>query len=291
MTGHDGDLLILGGGPAGCAAARMAASLGLRSFLVEARTLCHRLRSIPAVDNVLGFSSGPAYADAIAADLADTPLCAVRTGTRIEHLAADDTTVTATLSDGGALTAPYAVIATGVRPLTPPETSWITGPPGLPAAPLWDASPERLRAGPALVLGADRPLGTLLRSHPALDLRLTVLHPAADDYKADEVRHDPRVTLVRVDDLLLQHTGGLVRATASGATWTAQTLYLNLGNTAAPPAGALQRDATGYCPPDRQHPRVLIAGDLRSSRGQRIMTATGSGADAALIAYYRLRLG
>ncbi|MGI5171525.1 FAD-dependent oxidoreductase [Spirillospora sp. CA-253888] len=291
MAGHDVDLLILGGGPAGCAAARMAASLGLRSLLVEARTLCHRLRSIPAVDNVLGFSSGPAYADAIAADLVGTPLCTIRTGTRIERLTAADGTVTAALSDGSGPTAPYAVVATGVRPLAPPETSWITSPPGLPATPLWDASPDRLRTGPVLVLGADRPLGTLLRSHPDLDLRLTVLHPAADDYKADEVRHDPRVTLVRVDELFLRHGDGLVRATTSDSTWTAQTLYLNLGNTAAPPAGALNRDATGYCPPGGQHPRVLVAGDLRSPRGQRIMTATGSGADAALTAYYRLRFG
>jgi alkyl hydroperoxide reductase subunit AhpF len=34
---------------------------------------------------------------------------------------------------------------------------------------------------------------------------------------------------------------------------------------------------------------VLTAGDLRSARFQRIMTATGSGAEAALRAYYALQ--
>jgi thioredoxin reductase len=43
------------------------------------------------------------------------------------------------------------------------------------------------------------------------------------------------------------------------------------------------------CLPDRQHPRVLTAGDLRSTRFQRIMTATGSGSEAALRAYYALQ--
>ncbi|NEE06615.1 FAD-dependent oxidoreductase, partial [Streptomyces sp. SID7499] len=34
-TPLDTDLIIIGGGPAGCAAARMAAGVGMRSILVE----------------------------------------------------------------------------------------------------------------------------------------------------------------------------------------------------------------------------------------------------------------
>lgn len=44
-----------------------------------------------------------------------------------------------------------------------------------------------------------------------------------------------------------------------------------------------------YCPPIGQHPRIIVAGDLRSARFQRIMTALGSGSEAALHAYYATR--
>ncbi|MYS32518.1 pyridine nucleotide-disulfide oxidoreductase, partial [Streptomyces sp. SID4920] len=54
----------------------------------------------------------------------------------------------------------------------------------------------------------------------------------------------------------------------------------------AAPAGDPVRGADGYCAPADQHPRVLVAGDLRSARYQRIMTALGSGSEAALHAYY-----
>ena len=66
-------------------------------------------------------------------------------------------------------------------------------------------------------------------------------------------------------------------------------MYVNLGSAPVPPSGALVRDTSGYCPPDRQHSRIITAGDLRSARFQRIMAATGSGSEAALRAYYGLR--
>ncbi|MFE5550185.1 hypothetical protein ACFQ71_41530 [Streptomyces sp. NPDC056534] len=49
-------------------------------------------------------------------------------------------------------------------------------------------------------------------------------------------------------------------------------------------------DENGYCPPEMQHPRIFIAGDLRSGRFQRITTAQGSGAEAALAYYYSTAL-
>ena len=57
------DLVIVGGGPAGCAAAVMAASVGMRSVLIEPDALCAKLRHIAAVDNVVGgHTSGPELA-------------------------------------------------------------------------------------------------------------------------------------------------------------------------------------------------------------------------------------
>ena len=332
MGAQESDLVIIGGGPAGCAAAVMAASVGLRSVLVESRALGHSLRRIPALDNVLGFASGPGYADALAADVrrvadlrrtgrtgrADRAArCELLLGESADRLDAADDHVTVHLAGSDrTLTGRFAVVATGVRDALPAEVDWLTGeghrfaPPGTSArpgtlarpgtfAPLWTADAESLVGRTALVLGADRPLGTLLRGHPDLPLRLVVPYPEAEDYKADEVRDDPRVTLVPVRSLTLSDRpdGGVLAeaATAAGRTeqWllAADEVFLNLGRRPSTLPGLRADPADGYCPSDRQHPRVLTAGDLRSARAQRIMTATGSGSEAALRAYYATRLG
>ncbi|MFB6893181.1 FAD-dependent oxidoreductase [Kitasatospora sp. NPDC056327] len=311
------DLVIVGGGPAGCAAAVMAASVGLRSVLVERREPGDTLRRVPAVRNVLGFATGTAFADACAADLRQVAgSCDVLSGTTAAELHADGSGVTVRLAGphpagadsagpdsagrnpagpdpagpGRSVRGRYAIVATGVRAARPDEADWLAPAAVGPPAPLWEADAARLAGRRALVLGADRPLGTLLRAHPDTPLDLIVPHPPADAYKADEVRDDPRVTLLELGTLELRPAAG-GRITAGGlGTFAPGTVFVNLGVRPAALPGSLVRSADGYCPPDLQHPRILTAGDLRSSRAQRIMTATGSGAEAALHAYYALRL-
>ncbi|GAA1817555.1 FAD-dependent oxidoreductase [Planosporangium flavigriseum] len=287
----DTDLIIVGGGPAGCAAAVMASSLGLRCVLVEPVTLCHKLRHIPSTTNVLGgFASGGKLAGRITADVARAARCQVRLGRAAAGVRTFDDHVRVDLDDGETLHAPYAVVATGVRPQATAEVDWIDQDGELTAKPLWEADP--LPGAQVLVLGVDRPLGTLLRSHPDVDMRLVVLYSAAEQYKADEVRDDPRVALLPTAHLELRHgTDGLLRLRAVDDTgeernFAVDNLYLNLGSHPVVPAGDVRADASGYCPPGIQHPRILVAGDLRSARYQRILTAYGSGAEAALTAYY-----
>ncbi len=288
------DLIIVGGGPAGCAAALMAASVGMCSVLVEAAdALCGKLQHIAAVNNVAGgHTSGPELAAAITKDLARTDLCEVKLGVRATGIDASDDHVAVTLGTGRRLTAAYAIVATGVGPLSADDVSWLTVAEDMVLPTLWGATVPEREPGPLLVLGADRPLGTFLRAHASHSTAVVVAYPPGDDYKADEVRSDPRVTLLPLTRLS-------VRPAADGtfaAEWTdrqgqpgtlaARAVYLNLGSAPTPPPGALIPDSTGYCPPETQHPRILTAGDLRSSRFQRIMTATGSGSEAALRAYY-----
>lgn len=293
---HDTDLIIVGGGPAGCAAARTAASVGMRSVLIEPDALCRNLYRIPALNNVLGgHTDGPTLADAITTELAGTELCRLELGRRAVELQADDDHVTVTLDTGARLTAPYAVVATGVGPLQPGDVPWITAPSGHTVPPLWQARADDAEGRTLLVLGGDRPIGTFLRAHPATSTCLLVVHPEADSYKTEEIRDDPRVTLLAVEHLTLRLSdGATVTADAvsrDGAphTVTADAAYLSLGSAPTAPPGALVRGADGYCPPADQHPRVIVAGDLRSSRFQRIMTALGSGSEAALHAYYAAR--
>ncbi|MFI0923396.1 FAD-dependent oxidoreductase [Streptomyces sp. NPDC021012] len=295
-TLYDTDLIIIGGGPAGCAAARMAASVGMRSILIEPDRLCRNLYRIPALNNVLGgHTNGPELADSIVAELKSTELCRLELGRHVTELRADDDQVTVTVDTGARLTAPYAIVATGVGPLQPRDVAWITAPDGLTLPPLWQAEADEAEGRTLLVLGGDRPIGTFLRAHPATDTRLIVAYPAADAYKIEEVREDPRVTFVPVEYLTLDLTEGtsvsaeVVGQGGARQTITADAAYLSIGNAPTAPPGDLIRGTDGYCPPTDQHPRVIVAGDLRSARFQRIMTAMGSGSEAALHAYYAAR--
>ncbi|MBL1098957.1 FAD-dependent oxidoreductase [Streptomyces coffeae] len=309
----DTDLLIVGGGPAGCAAAVMAASVGMRSVLVESgEALCGVLRRIPVVRNVLGFTSGPGLAAAIEADVARCGPCRVELGRRVARVEAFDDHVAIALEPvagamgkhpprpaetrAGAvrLTAPYVVVATGVGPLGPADAEWLSGAEDRGLRPLWEADPAELAERTVLVLGADRPLGTCARSHPELRVRFLVAHPPEDAYKTEELGPDPRMELVAVRRLELAPGSGPLTAEALTVTGERRTLradrgYLNLGSAPAVPEGAVVTDGSGYCPPARQHPRVFTAGDLRSARFQRIATAMGSGGEAALGTYYASR--
>ncbi|SEC46592.1 FAD-dependent oxidoreductase [Streptomyces melanosporofaciens] len=301
----DTDLLIVGGGPAGCAAAVMAASVGMRSVLIESGdAVCGALRRIPVVSNVLGATNGPDLAAAVEADLARCDLCRVELGSRATLIDAFDDRVEVTVEPlapvgsargrGARLTAPYVVVATGVGPLGPEGAGWLGGVAGRALPPLWEADPAAIDGRTVLVLGADRPLGTVARAHPELRTRFVVAYPPEDAYKAEEIRRDSRVELVAVRRLEFGPSSAPVTAevrTVEGErrVLTADLAFLNLGSAPAPPAGAVATDRSGYCPPGRQHPRVFTAGDLRSVRFQRITTAMGSGGEAALGAYYASR--
>ncbi|MGP3944859.1 FAD-dependent oxidoreductase [Streptomyces sp. 6N106] len=301
----DTDLLIVGGGPAGCAAAVMAASVGMRSVLIESGdAVCGALRRIPVVSNVLGATNGPDLAAAIEADLARCDLCRVELGSRATLIDAFDDRVEVTVEPlapvgsargrGARLTAPYVVVATGVGPLGPEGAGWLGGVAGRALPPLWEADPAAIDGRTVLVLGADRPLGTVARAHPELRTRFVVAYPPEDAYKSEEIRRDSRVELVAVRRLEFGPSSAPVTAevrTVEGErrVLTADLAFLNLGSAPAPPAGAVATDRSGYCPPGLQHPRVFTAGDLRSVRFQRITTALGSGGEAALGAYYASR--
>ncbi|MEU8914757.1 NAD(P)/FAD-dependent oxidoreductase [Streptomyces nigrescens] len=288
----DTDLIVIGGGPAGCSAARMAASVGMHSTLIEPDSLCRNLYRIPALNNVLGgYSSGPELADSIATELKSTELCRLEIGRRATELRADDDQVTVTLDTGARLTAPYAIVATGVGPLQPRDAPWIAAPSDLPLPPLWKADAYDAEGRTLLVLGGDRPIGTFLRAHPSTPTCLVVVYPESDDYKVEEIRDDPRVTLRPVEHVTLHladdaATAEIVDRSGKRLTVAADAAFLSIGNAPTAPSGDIVRGTDGYSPPAAQHPRVIVAGDLRSARFQRIMTALGSGSEAALHAYY-----
>lgn len=267
----------------------------MRSVLIEPIGLCHQLSRIGNVTNVIGCSSGTEIAEQAAADVRAAGSCEVRLGQRCTAIQASSDQVAVDTDAGEIHEAPFVIVATGLRPQTPFETPWIEWLDDVTVPPLWNADPDHVMGGHALVLGVDRPLGTFLRTHPNLHTSLLVFYDGGEEYKAAEITDDPRVTLIPTRRLELHRTstGSLhVRVTVDGGeqrAFAADPMFLNLGSRPVLPTGDLVRDAAGYCSPDEQHKRILVAGDVRAARGQRIMTAYGSGADAALRAYYSLQ--
>ncbi|KNE83369.1 NAD(P)/FAD-dependent oxidoreductase [Streptomyces xinghaiensis] len=291
---YDADVLIVGAGPAGVSAAVMAASLKLRTVVIEAGLTGGKLHVVGALSNMPGnWSTGPDLAQALAQDLQrlqEDGWCTLMQARAVAVNGHDDR-AELTLDSGQVLTGQAIVVATGVATLTPAEADWVTAPSDLAAPPLWRAAPDSLM-GRTYVLGADRPIGTWLRVHQKTSNTLHVLCPPTDEYKVAEVAGDDRVRIVPVSHVTITRP-------AYGDGWTVEvkdqdgertvyavtTVLNNMGNRPAALKGLAQGE-DGYCPTDGQHPRIQVAGDLRSSRYQRIATAQGSGAEAVLTYYY-----
>ena len=294
MTSWDADLLVVGAGPAGVAAAVMASSLRMNALVVEAEQVGSKLQAIGAMENVPGgWSTGPALAEALAADLArhqDLGRVSVLSGRAVRVSGYDDRAEVA-LEDGRVLDASAAVVATGVTTLAPGDVPWIEAPDIEWLPPLWRTTADELNGRRTVVLGADRPLGTWLRAHPNAKLHFDVLFPEVDQYKTDEVVDDQRLRLDLIERVTVARVPQGFRITAwhrgvGAHTFAADTVLTNLGSKPAAIPG-LVLGADGYCPPDDQHPRILVAGDLKGAKMQRIAVAMGDGSRAALTPYYQ----
>ncbi|MFD5451243.1 NAD(P)/FAD-dependent oxidoreductase [Streptomyces sp. NPDC127100] len=294
MTTWDADLLVVGAGPAGVSAAVMASSLRMRTVVVEVEQVGAKLRAIGAMENVPGgWTTGGALAEALASDLdrhQELGRVTVLSG-RAARVDGHDDRAEVLLEDGRTLTAPAVVVATGVSTLMPEDVPWIEAPESRWLPPLWRATAEYLEGRRVVVLGADRPLGTWLRAHPQAGVNLDVLFPESDRYKTEEVADDGRLRLDVVDRVSVAPVADGFRVTAWHSfggphTFVVDAVLSNMGSKPAALAG-LVVGADGYCPPDEQHPRVLVAGDLKGAQMQRIAVAIGDGSRAALAPYYQ----
>ncbi|MER5890012.1 oxidoreductase [Streptomyces sp. NPDC001941] len=196
-----------------------------------------------------------------------------------------------TLDGGQDLSAGAVVVATGVSTLGAGDVDWVDAPDTGWLPPLWRAAAADLAGRRVAVLGTDQPLGTWLRAHPNADVRFDVFYPAADQYKTGEVADEPRVRLDLVERISIAPVSAGLRVTAwhphGGAhVFVVDTVLTNMGSKPAALTG-LEVDADGYCPPEAQHPRILVAGDLKGARMQWIAVAMGDGSRAALTPYYQ----
>ncbi len=324
------DLLIVGGGPAGLAAAVYGASEGLRTVLVEREATGGQAGMSSRIENYLGFPSGLSGGDL--ARRATTQ--AKRFGVDLlltQEVSAVRTTpgsLGVTLSDGTELGAHSIVLATGVSylRLDAPGLDRLVGRGVYYGAGLSEMS--SIAGEHVFVVGGANSAGqaamhfsTVARSVTML-VRGESLAAGMSHYLVEQIQRTPNIT-VRVGASVVGAAGEdhleqlVIRDNATGEAETEPTTALFVFIGARPRtewlAGVIACDERGFVltgpdvaaqdgrvwPLERDPylletsvPGVFAAGDVRHGSAKRVATAVGEGASAVLTVWqYRASAG
>jgi thioredoxin reductase (NADPH) len=314
------DLVVVGAGPAGLAAALYGASEGLLTVAVDAEATGGQAGTSSRIENYLGFPAGIS-----GSELADRAVIqARRFGARISvpaearGLSHRGDRHVITLDDGSEVAARAVVISSGVhyRRLDVPRLDEFEGSSVFYAATPMEAP---LCTGvPVVVVGGGNSAGqaTLFLTRHASRVRLVVREPdlevSMSRYLADRIRRNPNVELLlhtEVRELLgdrsleavvvednLTHERRTLKArrmfvfigAAPHVDWLEEQLRLDSGGyilTGADLGGA-EGDHRALLETSR--PGVFAAGDVRSGSIKRVASAVGEGAMAVRLVHEHL---
>ncbi len=322
------DLVVIGGGPAGLAAAVYGASEGLKTVLIEREATGGQAGTSSRIENYLGFPSGLSGADlaqratAQARRFGAELLAQEVTGVRI----ADPYRMIA-LADGGEISCYAIVVAPGVsvRRLDVPGAERVTGAGLYYGAALTEAA--HYRGEDVIVVGGANSAGqgAVFFSHYARRVTMLVrgksLADTMSQYLVDQIAASANIDVVpeteivevRGEDRL---TGVVVRSGAAGGTseMTATAVFVFIG--ARPRTerfeNVLARDPGGYIltgldlvkdgrpPPgwttarlpallETSVPGIFAAGDVRHGSSKRVAAAVGEGAVAVQLIHQYLK--
>ena len=309
----DGDLAVVGAGPAGLAAAVYGASEGLRTLVVERETIGGQAGSSSLIRNYLGFPRGVSGAELAQRAYQQAWLFGAKyvLGREATRLRAEGDRRLLTLSDGREVSARAVIIATGVRyrRLGIPRLEALVGV-GVYYTP-FDA--RLARDQDVFVAGGGNSAGQAAVHLAVQARRVTLLVRAASleqgmsDYLVQYVRRSPNIE-VRLGTELVDGGGEhrlesiTVRDRRTGAleTLPARILFALVG--ARPHtdwlAGTVARDERGYLlagkhlvdgawPLERRPrryetsmPGVFAVGDVRHEAAKRVASAVGEGSVA-----------
>ena len=307
------DLVVIGGGPAGLAAAIYGASEGLSTVLLDAVAPGGQAAATSRIENFLGFPFGVSGGDLIG----QASLQALKFGVRVyapceaRELRASGDTLDITLTDGRVIRARTAIVTSGAAYRTLDLERWndFEG-----AGIFYAATPLELRQvfeSPVVVVGGANSAGqaSLFLAANGCPVHLVVrgsdLGVRMSSYLVDRLLEDRRIE-VHTQSRVVGLDGGptLERVSIdSVGDVAARGLFCFIG---AEPAtswlGELDQDADGFLrtgtdvsvqslerwqglgreplPFETSVPRIFAAGDVRRGSMKRVAAAVGEGSSA-----------
>lgn len=321
------DLVVVGAGPAGMAAAVYAASEGVRTLVVDREAPGGQAGMSARIENYLGFPGGVSGADlaALAVSQAENfgvEIVAARSAT---GLAEDGPYRVVTLDDDRSIYCHSVLLATGVswRVLEAPGCRGLIGRGVYYGAASAEAS--SCREQEVYLIGGGNSAGQAAMELARYASGVTLVAPEPDfaermsEYLLDRLRESPNVRL-RPGSLVTSAAGDgrletiTIKDIESGATETLPTGALFVFIGARPVTewleGLVTRDEDGYLvsgpaaaegaprpwkedrpplPLETSMPGVFVAGDARAGSVKRIGAAVGEGSSAVQYIHEYLR--
>jgi len=322
------DLVIVGGGPAGLAAAVYGASEGLDTQAIDAVAFGGQASTSSRIENYLGFPTGIA-----GSELAERAgLQADKFGARLVvpaeavALTRDDGRFSIELAGGGRVNGRSVIVATGARyrRIDVPTLERFEGVGVYYAATVSEA--QTCLGNPVLVVGGGNSAGQaamFLSQHAsscALLIRGGDLGRSMSHYLVDEIERNPRVTVMTYTEVV--ELGGehalervAVHNSQSGVDERLDARALLVFVGAAPHTDWLRgvaamdehgflltgRDLSGEdleaygddrpLPLETSCPGIFAVGDARSGSVKRVASAVGEGSMAVAMVHQRLAAG
>jgi thioredoxin reductase (NADPH) len=313
------DLVVVGAGPAGLAAAVYGASEGLATILLDGVATGGQAAASSRIENYLGFPEGVSGATLTSRGLVQAQKfgAIVSTPSMVRRLARDDTGLRLELGDGTAIATRSAVIATGASYRRLPLANWER----FEGAGVYYAATEieatSCMGNPVVVVGGANSAGQAALfladrgSHVDLVLRSSSLNARMSSYLVNRVAEHERITLwcrtaitALHGDTHLQGVTLTERPTAASTVRDCAGLFCFIGATPATSwLEGVALDTNGFVltdadlddhdlppiwsqlgrrpfPYETSVPAVFAVGDVRRSSMKRVAAAVGEGSSA-----------
>jgi thioredoxin reductase (NADPH) len=319
------DLLVVGGGPAGLAAAVYGASEGMTTTLAEDTALGGQAGTSSRIENYLGFPAGLSGEELTARGTLQAAKFGVRVqlGCKAVGLSSDGDAHHIRFEGGDVVTARSVIIATGARynRLDLDRLADFEGVGVYYAATQMEA--QACAGGPVVIVGGGNSAGQaalfLARTCTKVNLviRSDALSHSMSRYLIDQIEHDPRIHLSTHTEVAAlvgkeKLDGVKLRDNRSGVVSLHEICGLFVFIGAKPSTewldGQLAEDEHGFLLTGRDvpmasreqadldpllletsRPGVFCVGDVRSRSIKRVATAIGEGSMAVRLVFDRLQ--